>query len=121
MVFSSWVSMRPREARMDFWLAAHEQGRLKSMKPIRASCRPSQAFNTSLFERASAAQLSQNYRTFPQMFNNLRSDVANNVDLSLLKNIHVTEKVFAQFRFEAFHALTWMQFAAPNLTPTSAA
>ena len=80
-----------------------------------------QAFNTSLFERASAAQLSQNYRTFPQMFNNLRSDVANNVDLSLLKNFHITEKVFAQFRFEAFNALNRTQFAAPNLTPTSAA
>jgi hypothetical protein len=80
-----------------------------------------QAFNTSLFERASAAQLSQNYRTFPQMFNNLRSDVASNVDLSLLKNFHITEKVFAQFRFEAFNALNRTQFAVPNLTPTSSA
>lgn len=78
------------------------------------------SFDTTLFERASAAQPSQNYRTFPQMFNNLRSDVANNVDLSMLKNFHVTEKVFAQFRFEAFNAFNRTQFAVPNLGPTSA-
>ncbi|HKE23353.1 MAG TPA: carboxypeptidase regulatory-like domain-containing protein [Bryobacteraceae bacterium] len=80
-----------------------------------------QAFDVTRFERASAAQLSQNYRTFPQMFNNLRSDAANNVDLSMLKNFHVTERVSVQYRFEAFNAFNRAQFAAPNLTPTSSA
>lgn len=80
-----------------------------------------QAFDTTRFERGSGNQLGQNYRTFPQMFNNLRSDAANNVDLSMLKNFHITEKIFAQFRFEAFNAFNRTQFAAPNLTPTSAA
>jgi len=79
------------------------------------------AFDVTRFERASAAQPSQNYRTFPQMFNNLRSDAANNTDLSMLKNFHVTEKMFMQFRFEAFNAFNRPQFAAPNLTPTSSA
>ena len=79
------------------------------------------AFDVTRFERASANQLSQNYRTFPQMFNNLRSDAANNVDLSMLKNFHITEKLYAQFRFEAFNAFNRTQFAAPNLTPTSQA
>jgi hypothetical protein len=78
-----------------------------------------QAFDLTRFERLSANQPSQNYRTFPQMFNNLRSDAANNVDLSLLKNFHVTERIFAQFRFEAFNAFNHTQFKNPNLSPTS--
>jgi hypothetical protein len=73
------------------------------------------------FERSSASQLSQNYRTFPQMFNNLRSDAANNVDLSLLKNFRIAEKIFAQLRFETFNSFNRTQFSAPNLSPTSQA
>ncbi len=80
-----------------------------------------EAFDVTRFERASANQLSQNYRTFPQMFNNLRSDAANNVDLSMIKNFHITERIFSQFRFEAFNAFNRTQFAAPNLSATSAA
>ncbi|MDE3168037.1 MAG: TonB-dependent receptor, partial [Acidobacteriota bacterium] len=80
-----------------------------------------QAFDTTRFERTSAAQLSQNYRTFPQMFNNLRSDAANNVDLSMLKNFHIGEKIAVQYRFEAFNAFNRTQFGAPNLSPTSSA
>jgi hypothetical protein len=79
------------------------------------------AFDVTRFERVSANQLSQNYRTFPQMFNNLRSDAANNTDLSMLKNFNVTERIHAQFRFEAFNALNRTAFAAPNLSPTSSA
>ena len=80
-----------------------------------------QSFDVSRFDRASADQLSQNYRTFPQMFNNLRSDAANNVDLSMLKNFHIAERFTAQFRFEAFNAFNRTEFAAPNLSPTSSA
>jgi hypothetical protein len=79
------------------------------------------AFDVTRFERGASAQLSQNYRTFPQMFNNLRSDAANNWDLSMLKNFHITEKVYAQLRFETFNTFNRTQFAAPNLTPTSTA
>lgn len=81
----------------------------------------SQAFDVTRFDRISADQLSQNYRVFPQMFNNLRNDAANNVDLSMLKNFQVTERVNAQFRFEAFNAFNRPEFAAPNVSPTSAA
>ncbi len=80
-----------------------------------------EAFDVTRFDRVSADQLSQNYRTFPTMFQNLRSDAANNVDLSMLKNFHMTEKIFAQFRFEAFNAFNRTEFAAPNVSPTSAA
>jgi hypothetical protein len=80
-----------------------------------------QAFDVTRFERASAKQLGSNYRTFPQTFNNLRSDAANNVDLSMLKNFRITERVFAQFRFEAFNAFNRTQFDVPNVSPTSSA
>ena len=80
-----------------------------------------QAFDVTQFDRISADQVSQHYRTFPQMFNNLRSDAANNVDLSMLKNFHITERIFAQFRFEAFNAFNRTQFAAPNISPTNSA
>jgi hypothetical protein len=81
----------------------------------------SRAFDVTRFERLSGNQLSQNYRFFPPMFNTLRSDAANNVDLSMLKNFHVTEKIYAQFRFETFNTFNRPQFAAPNVNPTSAA
>jgi hypothetical protein len=80
-----------------------------------------QAFDVTRFERVSASQPSQNYRTFPQMFNNLRSDAANNADFSMLKNLHVSEKMSVQFRFEAFNAFNRTEFAAPNVSPTSSA
>lgn len=37
----------------------------------------------------------------------------------MLKNFHITERIFAQFRFEAFNAFNRPQFAAPNISPTS--
>ncbi len=52
------------------------------------------------------------------MFNNLRSEGANNADLSLLKNFNFTERVKLQYRFEAFNALNRTQFGAANLDPT---
>ena len=79
-----------------------------------------QAFDVTRFDRVSTDQPSQNYRTFPQMFNNVRSDAANNVDLSMLKNFHVSDRMTAQFRFEAFNAFNRTQFAAPNISVTAA-
>ncbi len=77
------------------------------------------AFDVTQFDRNSADQPNQyNYRTFPQMFNNLRSEGANNADLSLLKNFNFTERVKLQYRFEAFNALNRTQFGAANLDPT---
>lgn len=53
------------------------------------------------------------------MFNNLRSQDANNADLWLLKNFNFTERVELQYRFEAFNALNRVQLAAANVSPTS--
>ncbi len=81
-----------------------------------------QAFNTSLFDTASADQPNAyNYRTFPTSFNNLRSDPTNNLDLSMIKNFRLFERLKLQYRIEAFNSLNHPQFAAANLSPTSKA
>jgi hypothetical protein len=80
-----------------------------------------EAFDVTRFDRISADQLSQNYRNFPNTFNNFRSDAANNVDLSMLKNFHITERMAMQFRFETFNTFNRCEFAAPNVSPTSSA
>ncbi len=76
-----------------------------------------QAFDVTQFDRNSNDQPNNyNYRTFPNMFNNLRSEGANNADLSMLKNFRIGERVKLQYRFEAFNALNRTQFASPNVT-----
>ena len=59
-------------------------------------------------------------RTLPQTISNVRSDGFNNLDASLLKDIHVTEKIYFQLRFEAFNALNHAVFAAPNVSSATA-
>jgi len=49
----------------------------------------------------------------------LRQDGAANVDLSLIKNTSISERVKLQFRFEAFNALNRPSFDPPNLSATS--
>jgi hypothetical protein len=78
------------------------------------------AFDTTRFNTISAQQLSQNVRTFPSAFGNLRADQPNNLDTALLKNTPISEHVKLQLRFEAFNTLNRPQFGAPNLSPTSA-
>jgi hypothetical protein len=77
------------------------------------------AFNTSVFNTVSSQQLLDNVRTSPAQFNNLRSDPNKNLDLSLLKSVHVAEKMYFQLRFETFNITNRVTFAAPNTTPTS--
>jgi hypothetical protein len=77
------------------------------------------AFDGSLFNRNSTQQLSDNVRTFPSRFGNLRQDGANNIDLSLLKDTNITEKVKFQLRLEAFNAFNHPEFSSPQLSPTN--
>ncbi len=79
------------------------------------------AFDTTRFNTVSSQQLSQNFRTFPSQFNNLRVDHTNNVDLTLTKTFKIGEKVKVQFRAEALNLTNKPLFATPNLTPTSSA
>ena len=77
-------------------------------------------FNTDAgFERSSSKQLGSNIRVFPSRLTGLRGDGYNNWDLSLLKNIAITEKLKFQLRAEAQDALNHAMFATPNTTPTS--
>jgi len=78
-------------------------------------------FDTKQFNTISTQQLASNIATFGTRYGNLRQDGAANVDLSLIKNTAITEKVKLQFRSEAFNALNRPSFDPPNLTVTSTA
>ncbi|MEK7405973.1 MAG: carboxypeptidase regulatory-like domain-containing protein [Acidobacteriota bacterium] len=77
------------------------------------------AFDVTRFETNSRQQLDWNVRTFPSRFGNLRADGVDNIDLSLIKNITVTERVSLQYRAEAFNAFNRVQFNPPSLAATS--
>jgi outer membrane receptor protein involved in Fe transport len=78
-------------------------------------------FNTAGFERASANQLVSNQlRTWPLRFSQIRGRNANNVDLALTKNTRLKEGKDIQFRAEALNALNHPGFPAPVLMPGSA-
>lgn len=79
------------------------------------------AFDTTRFNTNSTQQLGSNVRYFNTQFGNLRSDGANNIDLSVLKNTRITEKINFQLRFETFNSFNHAEFSGPNLSPTSSA
>jgi hypothetical protein len=78
-----------------------------------------QVFDITRFERVAANQLDRNVRTFPQSFSAFRADGVNNIDLSIIKNIPIVERVRLQFRAESFNAFNRTQFNGPNLDATN--
>jgi hypothetical protein len=78
------------------------------------------AFDTTAFNTVSAQQLSQNFRTFPSQFNNLRVDHSNNIDITLTKTFTVKERMRIQFRAESFNLCNKPLFAGATLSATSA-
>jgi hypothetical protein len=81
-------------------------------------------FDVTRFNTNSAQQLVSNIHTFGTRYASLRADGANNMDLSLIKNTHLTEKVNFQLRFEAFNAFNRVEFDTAKSTidnPTSSA
>ena len=80
-----------------------------------------QWFNTAGFERASARQLSYNYRTFPSRLSDVRGDGTNLWDLSVMKNTRFKERYNIQFRTEFLNAFNHANFAPPTTGPTSSA
>jgi hypothetical protein len=77
------------------------------------------SFNTSAFNTVSSQQLSNNYRTFPSQFNNLRIDSMNNFNANLTKSFVIHENIKAQFRAESFNLTNRVVFASPNLSATA--
>jgi hypothetical protein len=67
----------------------------------------------------SSQQLSNNYRTFPSQFSNLRIDSMNNFNVNITKSFVLHENIRMQFRAESFNLTNRTVFDTPNLTPTS--
>ena len=80
-----------------------------------------QAFDVTRFNRNPQEQLANNIRTFPSQFANLRQDGVNNMDLSVVKDNRIGEKINLQLRCEFFNFMNHPSFNAPNLSPTSSA
>jgi hypothetical protein len=80
---------------------------------------PDRWFNTSVFERSSAAALVSNIRYFPLRLGTVRPDPLNNWDLSLIKNTRIAEGKNLQIRAEFLNAWNHPNFAAPDATATS--
>ncbi|MDZ4799978.1 MAG: carboxypeptidase-like regulatory domain-containing protein [Bryobacteraceae bacterium] len=76
-------------------------------------------FNTDKFDTNSARQLARNVRTMSLRFSGIRGDAYNYWDLSLLKNVNITEKVKLEFRGEALNLLNHVAFADPDVNPVS--
>ena len=80
---------------------------------------PAKLFTTN--SNSSSETNTTNIRTLPQRFGYIRADGTNNFDLSLFKNIRLTETVRLQFRAESFNAINHVQFANPNTGVTNTA
>jgi hypothetical protein len=76
-------------------------------------------FNTNLFDTVSSHQLADNIRTFDSMFNNLRRERTNQLDLSMDKNFRFGEKRYLQIRIEAFNVPNHVTFGNAQTNPTS--
>ena len=77
------------------------------------------SFNTAAFNTISSQQLASNYRTFPQLFNNLRIDSMNNINLNLTKSFVIHENLKLQFRAESYNLCNRPLFESPNMTVTA--
>ena len=79
------------------------------------------AFDTTHFVTASSGQYQFHLRTMQTTFGDLRADGQNNLDMSILKRVQITEGSYFQFRFEAFNILNHVSFGVPNAQVTSSA
>lgn len=73
-------------------------------------------FNTAAFAAAPAFT----FGTAPRSLGNIRSDVLNNMDFSVVKNTRLREGLSLQFRSEFFNLTNIARFAPPNTTFGSA-
>jgi hypothetical protein len=78
------------------------------------SCPGSPLSTLKGFNRDASFQLANNIRTFPLRFSNLRVQSTNNVDLSIIKNTRIKERMNVQFRAEFTNAFNhpWLSAAS---------
>jgi hypothetical protein len=76
-------------------------------------------FNIDAFERNPQRQLDRNIRTFPDAFPAYRADKIFNIDLSLVKDTAIFERLNMQFRAESFNMFNHAIFNSPNTAPTN--
>ncbi|HYZ86488.1 MAG TPA: hypothetical protein VE621_18885, partial [Bryobacteraceae bacterium] len=72
------------------------------------------------FNRRNEERLEWNVRTFPRWISSVRGHRLSSIDLSVIKNTSITERINVQFRGEALNAFNSPHFAAPETNPTSA-
>jgi len=81
-------------------------------------------FNTGYFVNIVDGATSTNatpvahLRSLPFFFNELRRDNINNVDLSMLKNTRINEKMRIQFKLDVINAFNEPYFVPPVINPT---
>jgi hypothetical protein len=80
---------------------------------------PNRTFDTTRFNTVSGQQLTNNLRTFPLAFSNLRGDHVNNLSVSLIKHFPIGERVRLEFHAESFNVCNRPQFTDPDNAPTS--
>jgi hypothetical protein len=76
------------------------------------------AFNTAAFKTASTDQFQYHLRTFGTNFGRLRADGTNELNLSLMKDFSVGERVRMQLRTETYNLANHPVFGAPNTQAT---
>jgi hypothetical protein len=74
-------------------------------------------FNTSVFDLTATPQF--HLRTMPFRFSSVRRDYIKNVNLSLLKDIHIRESMKVQLRFESINAFNEPYFPVPAVNPAT--
>jgi hypothetical protein len=77
------------------------------------------AFDTTRFNTVSGQQLSDNLRTFPIAFSNLRGDSITNFDMALIKSFPIRERLRLQYHCEFFNAFNHPVFQDADNSPTS--
>jgi len=82
---------------------------------------PEHWFNVANFETGSNNQLLSNQvRTWPFRFSQIRGPRQNNVDLALIKDTSINERFRFQFRAEALNAANHPYFPNPSMSQTTA-
>ncbi|HEY2018108.1 MAG TPA: carboxypeptidase-like regulatory domain-containing protein [Bryobacteraceae bacterium] len=90
-------------------------GMLVSGDPTISNPGPNGWFNTSVFKQLPA----YTRRTNPWYYSNIRGPKYFNIDGTISKDFHVTERIRLQLHMDAFNAINNMNYNNPNMSVTS--